>query len=110
VAIRASNIALYSDDLLPDMLVLDGGNTSVPNASKNVVDADLRWQTNGLLPVSFNMDHMRTKFFKDDLQAMTELQEVRKLYDLEYPHANAKRPCVAHQQLVRNARSTGLTV
>ena len=70
----------------------------------------MRWQTNGLLPVSFIMDHLQTKFFKDNLQAMTEMQEARKLYDLEYPCANGKGPHITNQQIGRNARSTGLTV
>jgi hypothetical protein len=101
---------LYSDDLLPDALVLDGGITSVPNPSKSIVDYDIRSQINGLLPVSFDMDHHHTNVFKDNLLAMTELREGRKLYDLEYSSANGKRPRVTHQRLVRNARSTGLTV
>jgi hypothetical protein len=71
--IRATKIDLFTDDLLPDTLYLDGGITSVPNTSKNTVDYDVRWQTNGLLPGSFDMDHLRTKFFKDDLQAMSDL-------------------------------------
>jgi hypothetical protein len=40
--IHASNIALYSDDLLPDILVLVGGITIVPNASKNIVEYNVR--------------------------------------------------------------------
>jgi hypothetical protein len=108
--IRATKIDLYTDDVLPDTLYLDGGITSVPNTSKNIVDYDVRWQTNGLLPVSFDMDHLRTKFFKDNLQAMSDLRDGRKLYDLQYPHANGKGPRLTHQRLVRNATSTGLTV
>ena len=92
-----SRIALYSDDLLPDSLVLDGVLTSVLNASKNVVDYDVRWQTNCLLPVLFSMDHLCTKFLKGNLEAMTELQEGIKMYDLEYPHANGKGPRGTHQ-------------
>ncbi len=77
-----SKIALYSDDLLPDLLVLDVVITSVPNASKNVVDYNVRWQTNSLLPVSLSMDHLCIKFLKGDLEAMTKLREGRKMYDL----------------------------
>ena len=66
-------VTLYSEHLLPDSLVLNGVITSVPNASKNVVDYNVRWQTNSLLPVSFSMDHLYTKCLKGNLEAMTKI-------------------------------------
>jgi hypothetical protein len=62
--IHLSNIAVYPEDLIPDTLVLDGNITNLPNAYKNIVEYNVQWQTNGLLPVPFDMYHLCTKLFK----------------------------------------------
>lgn len=67
------SFALYPEELIPGMLVLVENITNVPNASKKYVGYDVRWQTNGLWPVSINIDQLCTKFFKDDFQAMNNL-------------------------------------
>ena len=45
-----------------------------------------------MLLLFYDMDHLCTKFFKDDSQVMVDLREGGKLYDLEYQLANGKGP------------------
>ena len=61
---------VYGDDIIPPLTKLEGTITAVPNMQKQFLDYKIHWETNGLLPVSFNPEHLQVKYFKGDEQLM----------------------------------------
>ena len=105
VFIANEHIEKYNDDIVESSLFLEGTINSIPNVQKNMFDYIVAWNTNGTLPVMFDMNHLRTKFFKGDSQQMILLRESRKMYDMEHPELDGIGP----HDSAQNLRPTSIT-
>ncbi len=103
VFIANEHIEKYNDDIVESSLFLEGTINSIPNVQKNMFDYIVAWNTNGTLPVMFDMNHLRTKFFKGDSQQMILLRESQKMYDMEHPELDGIGPHDSAQNLRPNS-------
>jgi hypothetical protein len=59
-----------------------------------------------MFPLSFDIKHLHSTFFKDDMQVIESIQQAMKLCDFEYPLTNGKGPHGTEQQNVRQTATS----
>ena len=68
--IKEDEVDKYGGDLIPPLTVLEGTITAVPNMQTQLLDYKIQWKTNASLPVSFDVEDLRVKYFKGDESLM----------------------------------------
>ena len=105
--VRQQDLAKYDDKLIALNVLLNGTVTVVPNKQRECHEYQVVWASDGSLPVSFDIEHFRTKFDKGDKKAMKDIRSARIAYDKEYPETNSKGPLRHCQNVQAIHRTTG---
>ena len=106
VFIRPQDLFKYSDDLIDLSTLFNRTITVVPNLQRECHDYQVVWATDGCLPVSFNIDHLRTKFSKSDKDDYQVLCHARIEYDKKYPESKGKGPLHLGSKITGTPRTT----
>ena len=92
VFVHPQDLQKYSNDLIGLSTFLDGNITVEPNLQRDCQDYHVMWATDGCLPVSFDKDHLHTKFNESNKEYYQILRFAQIAYDKEYPDAKGKGP------------------
>ena len=106
VFIRPQDLFKYSNDLIDLSTLLNGTITVVPNLQRECHDYQVIWAADGCLPVSFDIDHLHTKFSKSDKDDYQVLCHARIEYDKKYPESKGKGPLRLGSKITGTPRTT----